>query len=130
MARAKSAMAMLSCVDMDATLRFYRDRLGGAESYRFPPEGEPSFIVLTFGESEIGFGPVSQEPLHGQPQRPASGHRIELCLYVDDLEGAMRGLEQDGTPVLMPPADQPWGERCAFVSDPDGNVVMLVRGEE
>lgn len=26
----------------------------------------------------------------------------------------------------MPPIDQPWGERAAYVEDPDGNLIMLV----
>ena len=28
-------------------------------------------------------------------------------------------------PVLLDPADQPWGERLAYVEDPEGNPVML-----
>jgi lactoylglutathione lyase len=27
--------------------------------------------------------------------------------------------------VLFAPADQPWGERMAYVADPDGNPVMI-----
>jgi uncharacterized glyoxalase superfamily protein PhnB len=29
--------------------------------------------------------------------------------------------------LLLEPTDQPWGERVAYVSDPDGNRVMLTR---
>ena len=34
-------------------------------------------------------------------------------------------LRPGGTKVLREPADMPWGERLAFVSDPEGNVVTL-----
>jgi hypothetical protein len=27
----------------------------------------------------------------------------------------------------MEPADQPWRERMCFVSDPDGNLIMLAQ---
>lgn len=27
--------------------------------------------------------------------------------------------------VVVAPADMPWGERIAYVEDPDGNLVML-----
>ncbi|WP_235217120.1 glyoxalase/bleomycin resistance/dioxygenase family protein [Archangium violaceum] len=30
-------------------------------------------------------------------------------------------------PILLEPMEQPWGERVAYVSDPDGNLVMLTR---
>ena len=31
-------------------------------------------------------------------------------------------------PVLAEPEDMPWGERMAYVSDPDGNPVALAQG--
>ncbi|WP_437577674.1 VOC family protein [Sorangium sp. So ce887] len=30
-------------------------------------------------------------------------------------------------PIVLEPADRPWGERVAYVADPDGNLVMLTR---
>ena len=30
-------------------------------------------------------------------------------------------------PVLLPPTAQPWGERIAYLEDPDGNLVMLAQ---
>jgi lactoylglutathione lyase len=27
--------------------------------------------------------------------------------------------------VVLAPVDQPWGERIAYIEDPDGNLVML-----
>ena len=62
-----------------------RDLLGGIEAYRFP-EDDPVFVTLRFGDSELGIGAMGGAPIHGRPQRPAAGHRIELCLYVDDVD--------------------------------------------
>jgi lactoylglutathione lyase len=115
---------MLSAADFAASLRFYRDLLGGVEAYRFP-EDDPAFVTLRFGDSELGIGAMrGGTPLHGQPQRPATGHRIELCLYVDDVDATVAAARAH--PILLEPADQPWGERVAYVADPDGNLVMLV----
>jgi lactoylglutathione lyase len=41
---------------------------------------------------------------------------------VDDLTGQLRA---EGVVVLRDPADMPWGERIAFIADPDGNPVAL-----
>ncbi|HEY8581446.1 MAG TPA: VOC family protein [Capillimicrobium sp.] len=125
---ARSLFPMLSCTDLDASLRFYGDGgLGGVEAYRFPPEGEPAFVTLKLGESELGLGPLGDGAgaLHGRPMRPASGHRVELCVYVDDVDASVSALRARGAPVVLEPRDMPWGERVAYAEDPDGNLVML-----
>ena len=86
--QAKRMFPMLSAVDLTASIAFYRDLLGGTEAYRFP-EDDPVFVTLHLGESEIGIGGISDAPLHGQPQRPATGHRVELCVYVEDVHDAV-----------------------------------------
>jgi lactoylglutathione lyase len=122
--RARRLFPMLSVADLAASIAFYRDLLGGAEVYRFP-EDEPVFVTLRLGESEIGIGAVSDAPLHGRPQRPATGHRVELCVYVDDVDEVLAAARAARVEVVLEPADQPWGERVAYVADPDGNLVML-----
>jgi lactoylglutathione lyase len=115
---------LLSATDFAASLRFYRDLLGGVEAYRFP-EDDAAFVTLRFGDSELGIGAMrGATPLHGQPQRPATGHRIELCLYVDDVDATVAAAAP-AHPVVLEPTDQPWGERIAYLADPDGNLVML-----
>lgn len=125
MKRASRIMPMLSVADMTRSLAFYRDALGGEQIYQFPPEGEPGFLTLRFGETELGIGLLSEAPLHGVPQRPASGHRVELCVNVEDADEAVETLRNTGAKVVMAPQDLPWGERSAYVEDPDGNMVML-----
>jgi lactoylglutathione lyase len=34
-------------------------------------------------------------------------------------------LNAIGAPTALAPTDLPWGERAAYVEDPDGNMVML-----
>lgn len=126
-ARATSLFPMLSVVDLERSVAFYGDLLGGEETYRFPASGAPVFVVLKLGDSQIGLGLISEPALHGQPLRPASGHRIELCVYVESVEHAVEALRTAGASVILEPVDQPWGERVAYVADPDGNLVMLTR---
>jgi lactoylglutathione lyase len=115
---------MLSAESLPASRRFY-ELLGAVESYRFPETGTPAFVSLRFGETELGIGQLGPEPLHGEPQRPATGHRIELCLYVDDVDASVAHLRTTGARIVLEPKDQPWGERIAYVQDPDGNLLML-----
>ena len=123
--KASRVMAMLSVTDIDKSLAFYRDTLGGTIVYQFPPEGPPVFLTLAFGTTELGIGLVTDAPLHGRPLRPANGHRIELCITVGDTDAAIAALADIGAPTILGATDQPWGERMAYVEDPDGNLVML-----
>ena len=92
---------------------------GGRVDYRFPAD-DPVFVTLRLGDSELGLGALGGAPLHGRPQRPATGHRIELCVEVTDRRRDRRGRPRAGTVVVLEPADQPWGERVAYLEDADG----------
>ncbi len=58
-----------------------------------------------------------------------SARRMFPMLSTEDLERAVEfyGKLLGGCPILVEPTDQPWGERVAYVSEPDGNLVMLTR---
>jgi lactoylglutathione lyase len=125
--RFTSTFPILYTDDLPRALAFYRDLLGFSETYRFPPEGEPEFLGLELDEGSVALAAVSSstEPQHGLPLRPLAGHRFELCVYTDDVDAAIEELRAADVPVLMEPADQPWGERLAYVQDPDGNPVHV-----
>jgi lactoylglutathione lyase len=104
--------------DLPRLLGFYRDRLGATVTYQFPPEGEPQYVSVTLGRSHLGLG--WQDGLDA-----ARNERITLWVYAADCDAAVADLRAAGVPVVEEPADQPWGERMATVTDPDGNRVIV-----
>lgn len=46
-------------------------------------------------------------------------------MYVDDVDATTEAARAAGVTVVAEPVDQAWGERVAYVEDPDGNLVML-----
>jgi lactoylglutathione lyase len=56
---------------------------------------------------------------------PGPGPRHELFVYVDDVDARVADLRAAGATIVREPADMPWGERVAFVADPEGNLVSL-----
>ncbi|HWM94264.1 MAG TPA: VOC family protein [Thermoanaerobaculia bacterium] len=113
--------------DLARTIRFYRDLLGMKESFRFPEEGEAVFVTLKWGSAELGIGTYDPTPgLEGRPLHlPRGGRGFELCVYVADVDAVLSRLRAEGVRVLVEPVDQPWGERLAYVEDPEGNTVMI-----
>jgi lactoylglutathione lyase len=123
----RSSFPIVYCSALASSLAFYRDLLGFRESFRFPDEGEPEFVALDLDEGSLGLAAVTADTkaIHGLPLQPWFGHRFELCVYTDDVDAAIADLVEAGVPVLAEPADQPWGERLAYVADPDGNPVHI-----
>jgi len=60
------------------------------------------------------------------PLRPVTSNRIQLCVNVESVDQTVKALGSIGAKVMMEPNDQPWGERAAYVEDPDGNLVLIV----
>lgn len=109
---------ILSTPDMARALWFYRDLLGFEVAYQFPPEGEPAYVGLRLGSSELGIG-LEPEAASVPPGRFA------FWVYGDDCDAAVARLRAAGVTITEEPADQVWGERMATVLDPDGNPVRI-----
>lgn len=57
---------------------------------------------------------------------PGAGrHAGELAFVVEDVDAAREKLEAEGVGFLAGPADRPWGERTAYLLDPDGYLVEI-----
>ncbi len=110
--------------DLDRSLAFYRDLLGGTVTYEFPGGDElPVYVALSLGAppdaTSIGIG--LERGVEDAP-RPRA---VSLWAYTDDCDAAVDRLRAAGTRIVEEPADQPWGERVARVLDPDGNEVII-----
>jgi lactoylglutathione lyase len=118
--RATQLFPILATPDIDRSLRFYGDLLGGVVSYTFPgADAEPVYVGVKIGESYIGIG------LERAVNAGALPRAISLWVYTDDCDALVERLRAAGITISEEPADQPWGERIARVLDPDGNEVII-----
>lgn len=111
--------------DVARLVRFYT-ALGFEKTYQFPPEGEAGYVSLSRGESGLGIT-TTDSPRELAGIEVGAGPRFEMFVYVDELDGCVDRLRRDGVRVLRDPREMPWGERLAYVSDPDGNPVALAQ---
>jgi lactoylglutathione lyase len=120
------AFPVIYAHDVGRSVRFY-EALGFATHYRLPPEGEPGYVGLRRGDAFLGIVTV-QSPKDLIGVEVGTRPRFELFVYVDDVDRQVKELRQGGAPVLREPEDMPWGERLAYVADPEGNPVTLAAG--
>ena len=59
-------------------------------------------------------------------QRDDHACGLILAFVVDDLEGELARLEEEGVTITMPLTVEEWGERAFQVRDPNGVIVQLV----
>ena len=119
-----SAFPVFYARDVEATARFYRDLVGFTELFRMPEDGEPGYVGLILGDSRLGLVDASW-PGETIGIAVGAGPRAELFVYVDDVDAAAARAPEVGGKLLRPPGDMPWGERVAYVEDPEGNPVAL-----
>ena len=118
------AFPVLYAKDVERVAAFYA-RLGFEERFRMADEnGAAGFVALVRDGAELGVTTeASPRVLAGV--EPGPGPRHELFVYVDDVDATFDLVRDAGAGALREPADMPWGERVAFVTDPEGNVVTL-----
>ncbi|PPK92328.1 putative glyoxalase superfamily protein PhnB [Kineococcus xinjiangensis] len=102
-----------------------------------------TFLVEHFGFTERlsadGFASLAREDsgMHviylrrGLPTLPADQRDdraagLILAFEVEDLEGELARLQDEGVTITMPLTAEEWGERAFQVCDPNGVIVQLV----
>ena len=120
----RRAFPVIYARDVMGTVEFYERLLGFERQYQFPPEGEPGYVGLLRDGADLGVVHESS-PRRLIGASMGDGPRFELFVYVDDVDSAIRSMRAADVPVLREPEDMPWGERVAFVTDPEGNPVTL-----
>jgi predicted enzyme related to lactoylglutathione lyase len=120
---------IINCRDLAPMRQFYERVFEGEVSYSYPPEGEPVYQTLTVGDGLIALGLGNGPAIYGEVPLPATGHAVDLCLYVPDLDAVAASAEAAGGAVVTPPADMDWGERAAYLRDPQGTMLLVIQDD-
>lgn len=121
-----SAFVNLYTRDIEASIHFYRDLLGFAETFRTPTEGRPEHVEMILNGFGLGLGTVeAARRVHGVDASPGSPAMV-VVVWTNDVEQAFEGLTAAGAPVVQLPHDTGSHNRNALLRDPDGNLVEIV----
>jgi catechol 2,3-dioxygenase-like lactoylglutathione lyase family enzyme len=114
-----TAIPILPCRDLDATLAFY-----GVLGFTLDFEQlEPSpYAIVSFADAELHF--------FAAPELDARGALAAAYLRVTDADAVHRvwsqlGLPAQGAPSLSEIADREWGMREFALVDPSGNRLRV-----
>ena len=113
--------------DLSRALAFYAE-LGFVETFRTPATGVPVHVELKLDGFTLGIATIEAAREHHGLSPEGEGRWIEIVVWTDDTDGAVRTLAAKGAPILSPAHDFLDGRlRSAWVADPDGNPIQLVQ---
>jgi predicted enzyme related to lactoylglutathione lyase len=120
-------MINLYSKDLDRAVAFYSE-FGFVETFRTPAAGAPSHVELTLEGFRLGIATLGAARAHHGLSPSGDGRWIEIVVWTNDTDAALRTLVEKGVSVLSPPHDFLDGKlRAAWVADPDGNPIQLVQ---
>ncbi len=106
---------MLPVADITAAVAFYDRALGFTRGgLAQTPDGTPTYADIRHGASVIMLIPRPADAA------PATGNTARLYVYVDDVDRVVAQARGAGV-AIGDPLDQPWGDRTATFTDPDGH---------
>lgn len=111
--------------DLDRSLAFYTQVLGIKLQHR-----AEQFAQLDTGATRLALftRDAMAETLSMPLQTPAANAPgFELGFKVADVDAAYQELRNNGAPEVIAPTDRPWGQRTAYVRDPDGHLIELAQ---
>jgi PhnB protein len=128
---ASAVIPRLFCRDPVAEIDFCTEALGATEGVRrVGTEGKVAHAMLLFGSAMLMIESEWPEATNRAPAMDGSSP-VVLYLYVEDVDKTVERAVARGARILMPAADQFWGDRTAWILDPSGHVwTVATRIEE
>jgi uncharacterized glyoxalase superfamily protein PhnB len=120
---------IINVSEIGPMLAFYQEVFGGSLDYRFPDDGEPVYLTVRIGSGQIALGLGTGPAMYGEVPLPASGHAVDICLYVDDLDATLAAAPGLGGSVVVPAQQTPWGERVGYLRDPQGTMLLVIQSD-
>jgi catechol 2,3-dioxygenase-like lactoylglutathione lyase family enzyme len=111
--------------DLDRALGFYTEVLGLPLGHR-----SGDYAQLQTGTTRLAlYTRSAMEKILGMALEPPGANRpgFEIGFKVADTDVAFAELVACGASAVVPPTDRFWGQRTAYVRDPDGHLVEIAQ---
>jgi len=109
----------ITCNDLAASIRFYRDAIGFAVAQQFEHEGKVVAAVIVAGNIQIVLN--QDDGKLGWDRTKGQGFYLQINVpSAADVDAAAARIKANGGALLSEPADRPWGARMFQFNDPDG----------
>ncbi len=116
-------MPNLTVKDVDASIAFYKDKLGFTHDMTLAPEGKSIFAIVRLGtQAVIGVG--VDDHVTQKPYAPG----VQFMIYLPDdrnIDDYYAQVQANGVAIDEPLADTYWGDRAFSIHDPNGYLLTF-----
>jgi lactoylglutathione lyase len=116
---------ILIVADLDRALGFYVDVLGLRLRHR-----SGDYAQLDTGTTRLALytrSAMAKTLAMALDSPPSNAPGFEVGFKVTNVEAAFNELIARGAHPVMPPTDRFWGQRTAYLRDPDGHLIELAQ---
>lgn len=119
----KMGYVILYVENLEKTKRFYGELLGLELKSEFGTyiEYNTGATVLSFNTRE-DVRELTGLPI---PDGVRKEQTFELGFVTDEVEAVVEHLRKEGVSIIMEPVEKPWGQKVAYVEDPDGHYIEI-----
>ena len=109
----------ITCKDLEASIRFYRDGIGFGVAQTYERDGKVATAIVTAGDCRLVLnqddGKLGWDRVKGQ------GFFLQINVAAPaDVDAAATRVARAGGTLIDQPADRPWGVRMFQFRDLDG----------
>jgi uncharacterized glyoxalase superfamily protein PhnB len=113
-----------------AMIEFYKKAFGAVEKRRAPgPDGKIMHAEIQIGDCPVFLNDEFPE-MGAQSPAALNGSAVTMHLFVEDADAQFKQALGAGAEVVMPLADQFWGDRYGIVKDPSGHTWSIAHHVE
>jgi uncharacterized glyoxalase superfamily protein PhnB len=121
---------ILACVDVDAAIAYYTQKLSFVHAWSMPPnaQGKTEFACVKLGDAEILLGITEGFVEPGDLAKRGIG--IQLYIQLVDsipIEQVYNNAMAQGASIIRPLQARDWGDRAFTVNDADGYQLMIAQ---
>ena len=115
--------------DVARAAQFLQEAFGFTLGFTSPdPEGGLAHAQLLHGSGVIMLGHAGGGGLGlVKSARALPALHAAIYVFVDDVDAHHERARSAGAKVMLPPADQPWGDRMYCATDPEGQFWMFAK---
>jgi PhnB protein len=111
--------------DAKAAIEFYKRAFGATDHGMIQtPDGRVAHAEMKIGDTVVRL--CDNLPIfEAKAPSELGGTTVEIFVFVEDVDTAVRRAEEAGATVKAEPTDQFWGDRLARLTDPFGHHWLI-----
>lgn len=119
----KLGYVILYVDSLEKTKRFYGELLGLELRNEFGSyiEYQTGSTILSMN-TRAGGREVTMLPI---PDGLQKCNTFELGFVTEQVEELVERVRAAGVPILLEPTEKPWGQKVAYIEDPDGHYIEI-----